>query len=824
MLVSVQWMRDYAPLDAPLQQLVQTLVDTGTEVEGVQREAAGAVVARVLAVEPIPESTKGVVVAELDVGAETPVRVVTGAPNVRVGDLVAYAPAGTRLFGLDEPLQVRTMFGGRYRSPGMLCSAAELGIGEDADGILVLEHGVPGQPLHEVLDLDAILEVEVTPNRPDCLSHVGLARELAAALGETLREPPAVVPDVLGSATAVETRAAVRVDDPVGCPRFIVAVIEDLAVAPSPVWLQRRLRAIGLRPINNVVDVTNYVTAELGQPLHAFDLDRLRRLAGRSAKTVEVVVRRAREGETLACLDGVERRLDPEVIVVCAADRPASIAGIIGGSETAVIGSTRRVLLEAATWDGVSIRAASRRLGVRTEASTRFEKGLPDTLPPLALERAAAMIAELGGGRVLRGRIDVRARPLPLPGPIEVSGEALGALLGCPIDPTEAATALVRLGFSVEQDGDLLRVTPPHFRRDVAILADVAEEVGRSLGYSRIPPTLPGRRTPVDGPAPPPAPADRIREVLIGAGFDEVIAYSFVSPKVLRQLPGLGGARVPIALRNPLSEEWSVMRTTLLPGLCLALARNLHHGLGDLSLFEVGRVFWEGERTVPPLGSTPDGVDRTLPPLPEEPLLLGMVSQVGDDAAAAAVALRHCQSVLAWLVEHLRDARLRVEPAGVPGMRPGRSGRLLLEERDVGVLGELDSATLEAFDLRGRVVVAELRVDAAIPEQPRTPRFRPPPRMPAVIRDLSVLVPETARMDVALATITEAGRPLLAEVEPIGDDYRDPRFGEGRKAWTFRLVFRAEGDDRTLTGEEANACLERIEAALAVRCAAEVRR
>ena len=276
MKVSLRWMRDYAVLDAPLSTLVQTLVDTGTEVDDVRRGAEGAVVARVLDLTPIPESTHGVRLADIDAGGPQPVRLVTGAPNVRVGDLVVWAPPGTRLPGWDQPLGVRVLFR-RYESPGMLCSAAELGIGDDADGLLILEHGVPGQPAAEVLDLDAVLEVEVTPNRPDCLCHLGLARELTAALGESLDEPATAVPEAVTSVSPVDNRVGVRVEDPAGCPRFMVRVVEDVEVRPSPGWLQRRLRAAGLAPINNVVDVTNFVMLEWGQPLHAFDLDSFRR-------------------------------------------------------------------------------------------------------------------------------------------------------------------------------------------------------------------------------------------------------------------------------------------------------------------------------------------------------------------------------------------------------------------------------------------------------------------------------------------------------------------------------------------------------------------
>ncbi|HEV7677416.1 MAG TPA: phenylalanine--tRNA ligase subunit beta [Candidatus Dormibacteraeota bacterium] len=821
MKTSVQWMRDYAELDAPLDELAQALVDTGTEVNEVHRLAEGVVVARVLELDKVPESTKGVLFAGIEVAGGETVRVLTGAPNLRIGDLVPYAPPGVLLPGWEKPLEVRAMFGGKYHSPGMLCSAVELAVGDDADGILVLDHGTPGQAVHEVLALDAVMDIEVTPNRPDCLCHLGIARELAAALHETLREPRYEVPEALVSVTPVEGRASVRVEDPSGCPRFMVRVIEDVVVRDSPAWMQRRLRAIGLRPINNIVDVTNYVAAELGQPLHAFDYDRFVAAAG-GGGGADVVVRRARDGEKLATLDGVERTLTGDDMVVCSGDLPVSLAGVMGGAGTAVDGKTKTVLLEAASWDGPTIRATSRRLALRSDASSHYEKGLSDTLPPRAIDRAAGLLAELASGRVLRGSLDEHPRPLPEIAPIEVPAGLLERVLGMHIDASEAAEALARLGFAVEQDGGALTVAPPHFRRDVSIPVDVAEEVGRSLGYARLPSTLPGRRSPIRALAPATPLEDRVRDVATGAGFDEAITFSFQSPALASRITGVGEERTPIRLRNPLSEDGSVMRISVLPGLLQALAGNLNRGVADVSLFEVGRVFWEGERTHAPLGTTPDGKDSALTPLPAEPLLLSLVSQTGDTGGEfAAARLRHIQSVLAWLSHELAGASLAVEPVTVNGLRPGRSGRLRIDGHDVGVLGELNAELLDAFELRGRVAVAELRLDAVAPEAPRVPRFRTPPRMPAVVQDLAVVVDASARADQALAAIREAGGPLLESAE-LYDEFRGERLGAGRKSWTFRMTYRAA--DRTLTSAEAQQVHEAIALALRVRVGGEVRR
>ena len=829
MKFSLRWLRDYATLDAPVTAIVKALVDTGTEVGAVEIGGEGIVVARITAVAPVPGSSH-LQFADLDLGGHVPeslsafsvlpgtVRVLTGAPNVKAGDLVPYAPPGTRPPAMDERLGVRTIRG--HKSPGMLCSAIELGVGDDADGILILEDGTPGQALSEALAMDTVLDLDITTNRPDCLCHVGIARELAAALGESLTEPPSIVPDELLSATSAELRAQVRIEDLDGCPRFAARVIEGVVVGPSPGWLRQRLRAVGLRPINNVVDITNFVLHELGEPLHAFDLERFVEVGG--SKIADVVVRRAVAGEHVVDLLGTDRELSADDLVVCAGSTPASIAGVIGGSATAVSDATRTVLLEAASWDGPSIRATSKRLGLRTDASTLFEKGLSDRLPPVALNRAAALIAEISGGHVLGGFVEQWPRPLPELGPIDLTARFTGDLLGIPIDATEMATTLAQLGFAVEQSGGTLAVMPPYFRRDVSLREDLVEEVGRMIGYSRVPSTLPGRRVAVTHTAAPPPVDDAVRDVCAGAGFDEAITFAFVAAGDATLLPGLGRGRKPMALRNPLSDEWSVMRTSQLPRLCAALAGNVNRGSGDVMLFELGRAFWEGERVGLAAGSTSDGTDDSLPPLPLEPLLLSLAVHVSsgtpDDAARA---VRRVQAVFERLTSDFAGGALRTVPSEEKGLHPGRSADIRWNGELAGVLGELDFETAAAFEIRGRVAVGELRIDAIAPSPPLPVRFAQPPRFPAIVQDLAVTVAADRLAGDAIDAIHEADEPLLEHAE-LYDEYRGGSLGAGKKGWTFRLTFRAA--DRTLTGEEAQRAQDTIANALARRCDAEIRR
>jgi len=830
MKVSLRWLRDYAPLDAPLDHLVRTLNETGTEVGAAEDVAAGIVAARITRLEPVPKSSHGLMLAELDVGPvppralvelgfpTDPVTVVTGAANLHVGDLVPYAPPGSRPPAMDEPLGVRSF--GKYKSPGMLCSPVELGVGSDAAGILILDRGSPGTPLRDLVDIDVVLDLEITTNRPDAMSHVGIARELAAGLGETLTEPDLSIPESALSAASSEQRASVTIEDPAGCPRFAVCIIEGVAVGPSPSWMQQRLRAIGVRPINNLVDTTNYVSHELGQPLHAFDLDRFVEVAG-SERLARVVVRRAHKRERIVTLDGVARELSSADLVVCAGGTAVSVAGVMGGAGTAVSESTTNVLLEAANWDGPTIRATSRRLNLRTDASTLFEKGISDTLPPMALRRAAALMAETAHGHVLRGSVDAWPRPLPTPGRITLTGRYIGDVLGVPVDATEAGTLLARLGFAVEQDGASLTVIPPHFRRDVWIPVDVVEEVGRMLGYANVPSTLPGRRVDATAVAPNVAPEEHAREVCVGAGLDEAITFSFTSPALTRAVPGLAGARSPIPLKNPLSDEWSVLRVSQLPGLCSALATNVNRGVPGPGLFEVGRVFWEGEREGLAPGSTRDGADRKLPPLPLEPLLLSIAVQRADGGDACGEQLRHVQSIFDRVTLDLAGGSPTARPARLPAMRGGRSAELLVGGQVVGMIGELARDVVSSFELRGHVVVGELRVDAVAPETPRPLRFRPPPRFPAIVQDLAVTVPADREAGPALGVAREAGGALLESVE-LYDEYRGERVASGRKGWTFRLTFRAP--DRTLTSEEAQRVQEAILSALQQESAAELRR
>ncbi|HYZ02663.1 MAG TPA: phenylalanine--tRNA ligase subunit beta, partial [Candidatus Binatia bacterium] len=618
MRVSYEWLRDLAGLpDVTAQEAAESLTMAGFNVDEVTVvDRSQIVIGRVLEQEPHPKSRNPLWIHQVDLGSETR-QIIAGAPNAVPGALVPVALPGTTV---PSGTYVRDAKIAGVAGQGMLCSAAELLISDDAEGILLLDEGEPGQPLETIYPSDAILEVEVTANRPDCLGHLGLARELAAARGRALGRD--FMPLFTGGVDPPATDLiSVTVEAPDLCARYIGAVISGVRMGPSPTWMQRRLRAAGVRPINNVVDVTNYVALEYGQPLHVFDLDRVP-VAGRNGSGEgrrEIHVRRARDGEQLLCLDGETRRLTPEMLVIADAQRPVAIAGVIGGEETGVSESTTDLLLEAANFDGPGIRSTSRALRLRTEASARYEKGLSPELALAGARRAATLLADVAGGTVHLGWDDAYPRPQE---PVRVTfrPEKIDAVLGTHVPLEEMEAILGRLEFQsrVHPDG-AWDVLPPVYRLDVSLAEDVAEEVGRIHGYEKIPATLPGRRQTAWRPATPGLERrlDAARHELCGAGYTEIIGSALVSGALLERL-GLGERSVRVV--NPNSEDQDTLRTSLLVTLLQAAALNRHQLRVGLTLFELGRAYLRR-------GEAPSGQ-------PDEPERLGLLRLAGAEPEA----------------------------------------------------------------------------------------------------------------------------------------------------------------------------------------------
>ncbi|HXX29269.1 MAG TPA: phenylalanine--tRNA ligase subunit beta [Myxococcaceae bacterium] len=809
MKISRHWLGDFLAAVPPAGELARRLTFAGLEVEAVESPGAalaGVVVARVEEVSAHPGADK-LSVTRVDAGEGRSVRVVCGAKNFRVGDRVPLATVGTVLPG-GTAIARATVRG--VESEGMLCSARELGVSEDASGLLLLPaEAVPGTPVAQALGLDdAVLEVNVTPNRGDALSHLGVAREVAVLTGQALRRAPVALRE---STVGVGEGARVRIEDPAGCRRFAGRVVEGVRIGASPEWLVRRLRACGVRSINNVVDVTNYVMLELGQPLHAFDLDRL---AG-----AELVVRRARPGERLTTLDGKDRPLFAEDLLVCDRDHPHALAGTFGGAQAEVSDATTRVLLEGANWDPVTVRRMARRHQLHTEASHRFERGVDIEAAPAGVDRAAALLTELAGGSVRRGRIDVY--PAPRAATVVVLGAgAVARQLGAVVDDAEAERILGALGFEPESRGQgstSWRV--PSWRPDVTLPEDLVEEVARIRGFDTIPATLPAL---TESLRPEPAEVDverRVRAALAGAGFDEVLNYSFVDPALLplvtvRPLQALGAPVEAVELKNPLSPQQSVMRTSLHASLLPNLAHNLRQGQESVRMYELGRVYFRDA----------DG-GQGLRPVAREPmqvggLLWGRRLPRGWTSGDARNDFYDAKGAVETLLAALGAPAPVARPARMAPYHPRASATLSIGDTLLGTVGELHPRVTRALDLPEGVFLFELSLEALAQVAVIVPRLRPLNRFPAVLRDLAVVVLESTPAEEVRRVVAEVGAPLVEEVV-IFDVYTGKPLPPGRKNLAFALRYRAA--DRTLRDEEVQAAHARIVEEVNRRVGAELR-
>jgi phenylalanyl-tRNA synthetase beta chain len=787
MKFSHEWLCDLAGIrDVPPHQAAEILTMTGWNVDEVELIDLSEIrVGRIVSQEPHPSSKKPLWIHQVDLGDHVR-QIVAGAPNAVPGSLVPVALPGTTV---PNGITVRDAKIAGADAKGMLCSAAELKLPEDVDGILLLDDGAPGQPLEELIPSDAIFEVEVTPNRPDCLGHLGLARELAAALGRGLGRD--FMPPFTGGVEPPGTDLIdVAIEAPDLCRRYIGAPISGVRVGPSPLWLRRRLFVTGVRPISNVVDVTNYVALEYGQPLHAFDITTL---AGR-----RIVVRRGRAGERLLCLDGETRPVTPDTLVIADAERPVALAGIIGGEETAVREGTTDLLLEAANFDGVNVRATSRALKLRTEASARFEKRISPELALAGARRAVTLLAEIAGGRVHVEWADVYPRPQE-PARVRFRPAQVDAVLGVHVPLQEMESILKRLDFQVRvQDDGEWDLLPPVYRLDVSIPEDVAEEIGRMHGYENVPATLPGHRRGSWRPATPGLERrlDAVRQALAGAGFTEVVTPALTSGALLDRLEvGEGAMRV----LNPVSDDQDTLRTALLPSLLGVAQHNRNHGRPAVAAFEIGRAYLR--RPDRPQGQ------------PDEPVRLAVVrTGLGDPEAGRRAFLE-----LKGALERALDALAPVETAYAPDaatlFHPGRCALVTVCGQAVGHLGELHPSVAGAFDVEGRAVALEIALEPVLAiDLPR--RARPLPRLPAVNRDLGIVVEESVPAGELLRVIKSAGGELLERATAF-DEYRGAQVPEGRKSVAFALTFR--GSDRTLTDAEVDRELEAIRAALRKR-------
>ncbi|HTR75466.1 MAG TPA: phenylalanine--tRNA ligase subunit beta [Solirubrobacterales bacterium] len=813
MRVPYSWLKEYCDPGVPVEELAERLVMTGTEVERIDvvgpPSSDNFVVGKVTEAVQHPDADR-LRVCTVEVGEDGPRTIVCGAPNVGAGQTVAVALPGARMPG-GEKLRKAKLRG--VASEGMILAADELEIGDDHEGTLVLDDALAaGTPLTEVIPLaEPVLEIEVTPNRSDCFGVFGVAREVHAVTGAPLAAAPWEEDAPAAGGGSIDDLAKITVEVPDLCPRFTARVFKDVKIGPSPLWLQERLAAAGMRPISNVVDITNYVMLLTAQPLHAYDLAKV--------PGGELIVRVARPGEKMTTLDGIERDLDPETVLVCDRDGPTGVAALMGGQVSEVSDETTDVLLEVANWNGANVLATSRRLSLRSEASARFEKQLHPDLTLRAQAVASKLIVDLCGATLVPGTIDVAA-PAPPPRTVTLRGARVTGILGMEISQADQVAYLERLGFGVEVDGENLTVAvPPDRYHDVTREIDLIEEVGRLHGFDRhLPTTLPAVG---DGKVGRLNRTQRLRrraeDELRDLGFDQIVGWSFTDPGEAGRLriEEPDPRADPILVANPLSDEGAAMRTTLLGSLLDVASRNLARGAEMVALFEAGAVYLRGappESGGPLAGNFPgDTPAPVTEPHRYGALAVGPLVPRSWRGGGEPVDFFALKGVFEALAGGLGCPALAFEPVVEPFLHPGRSAAVSIAGTPLGWLGEVHPLVCRSWDVPAAVgfeiAAAPLLAAATLGEE----EFEDVTTFPAARRDIAVVVASETPAASVRAAVTAGGGELLRAAE-VFDLYEGEQLGEGRKSLALALEFRAP--DRTLTDEEVEAAREAIRAEL----------
>lgn len=783
MKLSLKMIQQYVKVDMDAQTYADRMIMTGTGVESVDDVSNGmekVVVGRVLTCEAV-EGTH-LHQCTVDIGSETPLQIVCGAPNCEAGILTPVALDGAKLPG---GVKIKK---GKLRgmlSEGMLCSADELKIPQDlypscgAEGLLIFEEDVPvGTDIRSIVGLDdTVLDFEILANRPDCLSCIGIARETAAVLGTEFVQPEPVVTECGGD---IHEEVSVRVENEELCPRYTARVIKNVRIAPSPLWLRSYLHAVGLRSINNIVDITNYVMVEYGHPMHAFDLSKVR---GR-----QIVVRNAHEGENLTTLDGTELVLRSQDLVICDAERATGLAGIMGGEESEITEATTEVMFECAAFDRTAVRLTSRAHGIRTDASGKFERGVNPCSVMDAMNRACELITMLNAGDVVSGCIDIWPHQ-PKQQVITASVQRIQERSGVADMPAEAMVDIIRrLHFGCERNGDTLTVTVPSFREDLDGEADICEECLRMYGYDHIASTSLIGLTTQGAITPMQLVKHKISDVLGGLNYLEIMNFSFTARSEIEKLglPQDDLRNKPMEIRNPLGDDTAVMRTTLVPSMLRTLAFNMNHATEAANLYEMAAVF--------------DPHHRTEEGLPTETQMLCMGSYGPDiDFYAVRCAV---ETVL-----HGCGIEVEVVSGGDAYYHPGRVAHLMHDDVEVATIGEIHPKVQESFELPKRCVVAEINLRTVLEYANFMGKMKPLPHFPAMLRDLALVMDERTQVGPLMKAMRKASGKYLENIEMF-DVYRGLQVGLGKKSVAFSLAFRA--DDHTLTDEEIQQAMNKV--------------
>ncbi|MDS1003596.1 phenylalanine--tRNA ligase subunit beta [Clostridium sporogenes] len=792
MKVPVKWLNDYIDIDISPKELGDRLTLSGSKVEEVVTtgdEIQNVVTGKIMEIRKHPDADK-LSICQVNIGKEENIQIVTAATNMKEMDIIPVALHGSTLHG---GIKIKK---GKLRgevSNGMFCSEEELGIAGDEPvyGLMILDQDTPiGEDIKKVLKMESsVIEFEITSNRPDCLSVVGIARETAATLNKKYTIP--VVEFSPKCSENIEDSLKVEVKDNL-CRRYMARGVKNVRIEQSPGWMQERLLEAGVRPINNIVDITNFVMLELGQPMHAFDRTEI--------KTNTIVVERAKEGEKFATLDETERELDTDTLNIKDGDRTVAIAGIMGGLNSEVKEDTKEIILECANFDGTNIRISSKKLGLRTEASSRFEKDLDPNLVALAMDRACKLIQELDAGDVMEGSVDVYKNKLESH-MLEVDSNWVNKFLGTDIAKEDMQEYLDRLDLNTEIKGDILEINVPTFRSDLNIKEDIAEEIARIYGYNNVPITTIKSVTINAGKNEKQHLDDKVIETLMASGLNQSISYSFVSPKVFDKinLKEDSSLRKVVKIKNPLGEDFSIMRTTTIPSIMEALSRNYSRNNDYASLFEIGKIYIPKEDTKE---------------LPEEKntLTIGLYGVVDYFNLKGIV-----ENILDGLgIENWKLKRQEENPT----FHPGRTAELYIKKDYVGTLGEIHPDVQDNYDIEERCYVSELNLDVLYKHANVKKEYTELPKFPAVTRDIAVIIDDTVLVQEIENIIKNGGGNILESIH-LFDVYKGKQIPEGKKSIAYSIVYR--NSQRTLKDSEVNKVHDKIVRTLEHKLGAQLR-
>jgi len=823
MKVPLSWLKDYVDINVSPKDFAHELTMSGSKVEGIEvqgEDIVNVVVGKILSLEKHPEADK-LQVSKVDVGNEV-IQVITGAQNVKVGDCVPVALSGALLPGGKKITK------GKLRgleSNGMMCSIAELNLTKadypeaEEDGIFILDPNLtPGTDIKDVLGLnDTVFEFEITPNRPDCLSMIGIAREAAVTLKSNFRKPEIKVKEEAGD--HVSAYASVEIKDADLCSRYTARVVKDVKIEPSPEWMRRRLKAAGIRPINNIVDITNYVMLEMGQPMHAFDL--------KNIKGSHIIVRRAADGEVLRTLDGQERKLDSSILVIADAERPVGIAGVMGGENSEITENTQMILFESANFDGTSIRLTSKKLGLRSEASSRFEKGLDVENTIAALERAVQLVEELGAGKVCKGIIDCYPNPKK-EHTILLRPDRINALLGTEIPAEDMIEILEALEFKIDKENMI--VTVPSFRADVEREADIAEEIARFYGYNNIEATLLSGKAQTQGiKTYKQKIEDIIYKTMLACGLSETYTFSFTGRKVFDKinLPSDSKLRDAVVISNPLGEDFKIMRTTTIPDMLDVISRNYNRRVEEARFFELSYVYFHEKPDYSQDSSSikskaaasknvPENIyeNEKLGKLPyqEQVLTIGMYGNTD---------YYELKGIVEELMDSLGIKEYSFEPEKEnPTYHPGRTAKVFVNGIEAGIIGEIHPDVSERFEAPERTYIGTIKVGILIENTSMLKQYKELPKFPAITRDIAMLVPDEILVRQIESVIKQRAGKNLESIK-LFDVYKGSQVPEGKKSVAYSISFRAA--DRTLTDDEVNKYMAKILDGLKTLLGAELR-